>query len=150
VTIVIAHPSVKVGPVHPGHERGDDVQKLAEHGAARGPCLGEGVGAPRSVAVLPFVNMSEDPQNEYFSDGITEEVLDRLAKIPELRVAARTSSFSFKARDVPVPEIARQLGDEMQALIKKWDEHGRAAQETGDTEGREDVAVHLYGFPFRS
>ncbi|MCZ6498914.1 MAG: hypothetical protein O6844_00245 [Gammaproteobacteria bacterium] len=63
-----------------------------------------------SVAVLPFVNMSDDPGNEYFSDGITEELLDRLAKLEELSVAARTSSFFFKGKDLPISEIAAKLG----------------------------------------
>jgi adenylate cyclase len=63
-----------------------------------------------SIAVLPFVNMSDDKDNEYFSDGLSEELLNLLAKIPELRVAARTSSFSFKGRpDIAVAEIAREL-----------------------------------------
>ncbi len=64
----------------------------------------------RSIAVLPFVNMSSDPEQEYFSDGITEELLNLLAKIPELRVAARTSSFSFKGQNVEIPVIAERLG----------------------------------------
>ncbi len=50
----------------------------------------------KSIAVLPFVNMSSDPEQEYFSDGISEELLNVLAKLPGLRVAARTSSFQFK------------------------------------------------------
>src|SRR5262245_41054044 len=62
-----------------------------------------------SIAVLPFVNMSEDKANEYFSDGISEELLNLLSKVPQLQVAARTSSFSFKGKGVEIPEIARQL-----------------------------------------
>ena len=63
-----------------------------------------------SIAVLPFVNMSGDADNEYFSDGLSEELLNLLAKIPEMRVAARTSSFSFKGRpEIKVAEIAREL-----------------------------------------
>jgi adenylate cyclase len=62
-----------------------------------------------SIAVLPFVNMSDDKGNEYFSDGISEELLNLLSKIPQLKVAARTSSFSFKGKGVEIPEIARQL-----------------------------------------
>jgi len=63
----------------------------------------------RSIAVLPFVNMSSDPEQEFFSDGISEQVLDLLSHVPELRVIARTSSFSFKDKDVDVATIAQQL-----------------------------------------
>jgi len=62
-----------------------------------------------SIAVLPFVNMSSDQEQEYFSDGLSEELLNLLAKIPELRVAARTSSFSFKGQNLEIPEIASRL-----------------------------------------
>ena len=65
--------------------------------------------AEHSIAVLPFVNMSSDKEQEYFSDGITEELLNLLAKIPQLQVTARTSSFSFKGKDVAIPQIARTL-----------------------------------------
>ena len=64
---------------------------------------------PRSIAVLPFTNMSGDAANEYFSDGISEEILNVLAGTPELQVAARTSSFSFKGKSMEVPAIAREL-----------------------------------------
>src|SRR5947199_6649996 len=63
----------------------------------------------KSIAVLPFVNMSEDKANEFFSDGISEELLNLLAKIPQLQVTARTSSFAFKGKEIGVPEIARTL-----------------------------------------
>ncbi|MDJ0813502.1 MAG: tetratricopeptide repeat protein [Woeseiaceae bacterium] len=63
-----------------------------------------------SVAVLPFANMSNDPDNEYFSDGLTETLLHMLAQIPDLQVAARTSSFAFKGQNVNVREIAAALG----------------------------------------
>ena len=62
-----------------------------------------------SVAVLPFNNMSGDPSQEYFSDGFTEEVIDRLTSIPNLRVAARTSAFEFKNKPQDVREIGRRL-----------------------------------------
>jgi TolB-like protein/cytochrome c-type biogenesis protein CcmH/NrfG len=62
-----------------------------------------------SVAVLPFVNMSGDPAKEYFSDGISEELLNDLAKTPKLRVAARTSSFAFKGKNTDIQDIARRL-----------------------------------------
>ncbi len=63
-----------------------------------------------SVAVLPFLNMSPDADNEYFADGIAEELLNVLSRIDGLKVASRTSSFTFKGKDTPIPEIARLLG----------------------------------------
>ena len=65
---------------------------------------------PHSIAVLPFVNMSSDLEQEYFSDGITEEILNRLAGVRGLQVAARTSAFSFKGDNRDVREIAQLLG----------------------------------------
>jgi TolB-like protein/Tfp pilus assembly protein PilF len=62
-----------------------------------------------SVAVLPFVNMSRDEENEYFADGLSEELLNVLAKIRGLRVASRTSAFSFKGKGVDIPTIAEKL-----------------------------------------
>jgi TolB-like protein len=64
---------------------------------------------PHSVAVLPFVNMSADKEQEYFSDGLTEELLNSLAEISGLQVAARTSAFSFKGKDTDLGTIARKL-----------------------------------------
>ena len=65
--------------------------------------------ALKSIAVLPFVNMSADKDNEYFSDGITEEILNALARTPGLRVAARTSAFSFKGKNESVQRIGEAL-----------------------------------------
>ncbi len=62
-----------------------------------------------SIAVLPFVNMSRDEENEYFADGLSEELLNVLAKIRGLRVASRTSAFSFKGKDVDIPTVAQKL-----------------------------------------
>jgi TolB-like protein len=63
----------------------------------------------KSIAVLPFADMSENHDQEYFSDGLAEEVLNRLAQLPNLRVIARTSSFSFKGKGDDIPTIARKL-----------------------------------------
>jgi serine/threonine-protein kinase len=63
-----------------------------------------------SIAVLPFANLSPEPDSEYFADGVAEELLNILAGIDGLKVASRTSAFSFKGKDTAVPEIARQLG----------------------------------------
>lgn len=65
--------------------------------------------ANRSIAVLPFVNMSSDPEQEYFSDGIAEELLNLLSKIPGLQVSARSSSFQFKGENLDVIKIGQQL-----------------------------------------
>jgi len=63
----------------------------------------------RTIAVLPFINLSGDPTQEFFSDGITEEILNVLASIEAFTVTSRTSSFHFKGKDDPLPEIAREL-----------------------------------------
>jgi TolB-like protein len=63
----------------------------------------------RSIAVLPFVNMSKDPDQEYFSDGLSEELLNLLSKIPELKVIGRTSSFAFKGKNEDLRIIAEKL-----------------------------------------
>jgi adenylate cyclase len=62
-----------------------------------------------SIAVLPFIDMSQAKDQEYFSDGLAEELLNQLAQVPQLRVIARTSSFAFKGKKVPIPDIARAL-----------------------------------------
>ena len=99
------------------------VQRLLSGAAARMPpdetarshaCRGGAGAAARSdespsIAVLPFVNMSRDEENEYFADGLSEELLNVLAKIRGLRVASRTSAFSFKGKDVDIPTVAQKL-----------------------------------------
>jgi len=77
--------------------------------APQQPAETESARADNSIAVLPFVNMSSDEEQEYFSDGLSEELLNLLAGIPELKVAARTSSFSFKDKDLEITEIASRL-----------------------------------------
>ena len=66
----------------------------------------------RSIAVIPFVNMSSDKEQEWFADGLTEEILNALARTPDLLVAARTSSFTFKGSNQDIPTIAKALGVE--------------------------------------
>ncbi len=67
-------------------------------------------GQVKTIAVLPFANMSGDPEQEFFSDGISEELLNVLAKVKGLRVTSRTSAFAFKGKDISIPEIAEKLG----------------------------------------
>jgi len=83
---------------------------------AASACEGDGTAPEKdatevrkSIVVLPFVNMSDDPANEYFSDGISEELLNLLTRVSQLRVIARTSSFAFKGKDVSIAGIAREL-----------------------------------------
>jgi adenylate cyclase len=93
----------------------------SSQGGAEGPALsptsGPAGNAPasvaiseKSIAVLPFVDMSEKKDQEYFADGMAEEIIDLLAKVPDLHVPARTSSFYFKGKATKVPDIARELG----------------------------------------
>ncbi len=78
--------------------------------ALQRPAEGVRCEAPeKSIAVLPFASMSADPENEFFADGVTEEILNALAQIPALRVAGRTSSFSFKGKNIDLRSIGEQL-----------------------------------------
>jgi len=70
----------------------------------------KGAAPPKTIAVLPLSNMSADPENEYFSDGMTEEIINALAKVPGLQVASRTSCFSFKGKEVDVRQVGEKLG----------------------------------------
>lgn len=81
----------------------------------------------KSIAVLPFVNMSSDPEQEYFSDGISEELLNLLAKIPELRVISRSSSFTYKGKEKKLSEVARELnvGHILEGSVRKADNQVR-------------------------
>jgi TolB-like protein/Tfp pilus assembly protein PilF len=83
-------------------ERGDAI-------AARGRALSDVID-PKSVAVLPFANLSADPDNEYFSDGISADIINRLAKVADLKVIARTSVVQYKGTEKPIREIGRELG----------------------------------------
>ncbi len=85
-------------------------QSLALRDAPDAPTAVQLDAPPNSIAVLPFVNMSDSAENEYFSDGITEQLLNELAKIPSLHVAARTSSFYFKGRNESMRKMGAQLG----------------------------------------
>ena len=82
---------------------------VAKTTAAENAIETEALEETHSIAVLPFVNMSEDSSNEYFSDGLSEEVLNILAKIKEMRVAGRTSSFAFKGKDDDLRTIGEKL-----------------------------------------
>ena len=82
---------------------------VANTTVSRAPATASFNPPPHSIAVLPFVNISGDKEQEYFSDGLTEELLNDLARIDELQVAARTSAFSFKGKDTDIGTVARKL-----------------------------------------
>jgi TolB-like protein/DNA-binding winged helix-turn-helix (wHTH) protein len=99
-----------------------------------------------SVAVLPFVNMSGDPTQDYFSDGLSEELLNSLASIPELRVAARTSSFSFKGRAARVADIGRELnvGAVLEGSVRKDGRSVRITVQLVDVASGFELWSHAY------
>jgi len=80
-----------------------------------------------SIAVLPFINMSSDEEQEYFSDGLSEELLNLLAKIPELKVASRSSSFQFKGEKIDITEVAQKLkvSHVLEGSVRKAGSHVR-------------------------
>ena len=86
----------------------DQARDLEVSASARSDALVESFG-DRSIAVLPFANMSSDPEQDYFSDGISEEILNLLARIKELRVISRSSSFAFRGADINIAEVAQKL-----------------------------------------
>ncbi len=88
----------------------DKLQRPAVEPAAAPPVEAAAETADKSIAVLPFVNMSSDQDQEWFSDGLTEEILNALARTPDLLVAARTSSFKYKGSNEDIPTIANALG----------------------------------------
>ncbi|MEZ5461229.1 hypothetical protein [Dokdonella sp.] len=92
----------QVESVHPVPD-GNATDSVSDTSVAESPT------PDKSIAVLPFVNMSSDPDQEYFSDGIAEELLNRLAQLSDLKVAARTSAFQFKGKNEDIGNIGRQL-----------------------------------------
>ena len=109
--------------------------------AAEQTVAAESEGA-KSIAVLPFVNMSDDASNEYFSDGISEEILNSLAKVPDLQVAGRTSSFAFKGQNEDLRKVADALGVEhiLEGSVRK---HGNKVRVTAQLI-RADNGFHLW------
>jgi TolB-like protein/Tfp pilus assembly protein PilF len=100
-------------PADNAHRPAVAVQADAVEGAAKASApatTGVGVRPTTGIAVLPFANMSSDAEQDFFSDGVTEEILNLLANVDGLKVTSRTSSFSFKGQTVDLPTIARKLG----------------------------------------
>jgi TolB-like protein/Tfp pilus assembly protein PilF len=112
----------------------------SKQGGARAPAVA--AITDKSIAVLPFVDMSEKKDQEYFADGLSEELIDLLAQTPDLRVMARTSSFYFKGKQVTIAEIARALGiaHVLEGSVRK---SGSTLRVTAQLI-RADTGVHLW------
>jgi TolB-like protein len=111
-----------------------------KHGDAQVPAVA--AISEQSIAVLPFTDMSEKKDQEYFSDGMAEEIIDLLVKIPELVVSARTSSFYFKGKSTQIPAIAKQLGVKniLEGSVRKSGDHLRVTAQLL----RADTGYHLW------
>jgi len=98
--------------------------------------------AGTSIAVLPFVNMSSDPEQEYFSDGISEEILNVLAKIPNLQVTSRSSAFAFKGQQINISKVAETLGVKhvLEGSVRKSNNRVRITAQLIEA----DTDVHLW------
>jgi TolB-like protein/cytochrome c-type biogenesis protein CcmH/NrfG len=113
-------------------------------GAAQPPAIA--AADDKSVAVLPFVDMSEKKDQEYFSDGLAEELIDVLTRIPNLRVPARTSSFSFKGKATTIGEIAHTLGvtHVLEGSVRRAGDHMRITAQLV----RADNGFHLWSHTY--
>jgi adenylate cyclase len=116
---------------------------LAKHTTPESPATAAtNVANDKSIAVLPFTDMSEKHDQEYFSDGMAEEIIDLLVKVPELKVPARTSSFYFKGKATKIPDIARELGvaNILEGSVRKSGDHLRVTAQLV----RADNGFHLW------
>jgi TolB-like protein len=100
----------------------------------------------QSIAVLPFVNMSSDPEQEYFSDGLSEEILNLLAKVPDLKVIGRTSSFSFKGKNEDLRVIGRTLGVKtlLEGSVRKSGDRVRVTAQLNDVSDGSHIWSETY------
>ena len=116
---------------------------LAKHATAESPAAtATTMVSDKSIAVLPFTDMSEKHDQEYFSDGMAEEIIDLLVKVPELKVPAHTSSFYFKGKATKIPDIARELGvaNILEGSVRKSGDHLRVTAQLV----RADNGFHLW------
>ena len=135
VVSVAALVSVSIGLFLYGRTLDTPQANLAEMETAADPSPLLGLDQRLGIAVLPFVNMSSDPDNEYFSDGISEEILDMMVKTNTLPVIARTSSFQFKGQSVDAQTIGKQLNVShlLQGSVRKDGDRVRVAAQLIDT-----------------
>jgi adenylate cyclase len=99
-----------------------------------------------SIAVLPFVNMSDDPKQEYFSDGITEEIITALSKTPKLFVIARNSTFTYKGKPVKVQQVGRELGVKyvLEGSVRKAEDKVRVTAQLIDAKTEKHLWAERY------
>lgn len=99
-----------------------------------------------SIAVLPFDNMSGDPSKEYFSDGLTEEIISGLSKIPHLFVIARNSTFTYKGKPIKVQQVSRELGVKyvLEGSVRSADERVRIAAQLIDATSGQHLWAERY------
>lgn len=137
VLLVVAIGFVLISEIRNWSESGAHLSEQASK-IGDSPATGDGGSMELSIAVLPFVNMSGDPDNEYFSDGLSEEILNLLAKIPGLKVIGRTSSFAFKGKNEDLRVIGDTLGVSslLEGSVRKSGERLRiTAQLVGSADG---------------
>jgi adenylate cyclase len=148
----LAEPGTDRGlPAEPGKASDvNEVTPVTEAPAASKPTQDE-ADETRSIAVLPFVNMSGDAENEYFSDGISEELLNLLAKLPQLKVSSRTSSFAFKGQNVDIPTVAEKLGVSilLEGSVRRAGDSVRITAQLIDTESDTHLWSETYDREFK-
>src|SRR6266852_420039 len=105
-----------------------------------------------SIAVLPFANMSDDPKQEYFSDGITDDLTTALSRLPDLFVIARTSAFTYKGKPVKVQDISQQLGVKylLEGSVRKADNQVRITAQLVDATTGDHLWAEHYDRPLRN
>ena len=126
------------------------------HSAIRNPQSGRGNLTPTpthkpSIIVLPFVNLSGDPAQEYFSDGMTEEITATLSRVSGLFVIARTSAFTYKGKAVKVQNISREMGVRyvLEGSVQKTDEQMRIIAQLIDATTGEHLWAEHYDRPLQ-
>src|SRR3989442_2862262 len=114
--------------------------------AGQPPAAPPGAPARKSIAVLPFVNLSADPENEYFSDGMTEELITALARVDGLRVASRTTTFALKRKEQDVRMLGRQLNvaTVLEGSVRKAGSRLRIAAQLVDVTDGYDLCSEIY------
>ena len=133
-----AAPAVGGSPLEESSRFSQPPEKLDSEAAAR--------GTPAAIVVLPFLNLSGDVENEYFTDGLTDEITSRLACVPALRVVARTSAFQFKGRNDDVRKIGRDLGVQtaLEGSVRRDGERIRVTAQLIDVADGFHLWSHIY------